>query len=146
MTTLKAMTASLALLVGASTLGLGQASAAPQGNLNANAPGSNVELVQMKKWKYDRKRHGERRSKRDRDHRFSFGGFWYAAPFWGFTTAPLYRDRLSCWAARRIVDRRYDWVRTIECNGRVYTFAAVNYRGKRVRVSVNSNTGAHWRS
>jgi len=53
---------------------------------------------------------------------------------------------LSCGEARRLVDRSgYDRVRTVECNGRTYTFRAVNNRGRNVTVYVNSRTGAIWR-
>jgi hypothetical protein len=55
------------------------------------------------------------------------------------------RNRISCREARRIVDRRFDRVRVRECNGRTYTFTAVNNRGKRITVYVNSRTGAIWR-
>lgn len=55
-----------------------------------------------------------------------------------------YRGRLTCNQARRLVDRRYNRVRVVECNGRTYTFRA--YRnGNRVTVYVNSRTGAIWR-
>ena len=143
----KGMSVGLAMLVGAGGLGLGQASASPLANTSGEiAQSSQVELVQAKKWKYDRNRHGERKAKRNRTHRFFFDGFWYRQPFWSFRVAPLYVNRLSCWEARRIVDRRFDRVRVIECNGRIYTFAALNKRGKHVRVSVNSRTGDFWRS
>jgi hypothetical protein len=56
------------------------------------------------------------------------------------------RDRLTCGLARRIVRLRYNRVRTIECRGRIYTFRAVNKRGRTVRISVNARTGAYWRS
>jgi hypothetical protein len=141
------MSVGLAMLVGAGGLGLGQASASPLANTSGEiAQSSQVELVQAKKWKYDRNRHGERKAKRNRTHRFFFDGFWYRQPFWSFRVAPLYVNRLSCWEARRIIDRRFDRVRVIECNGRIYTFAALNKRGKHVRVSVNSRTGDFWRS
>ena len=143
----KGMSVGLAMLVGAGGLGLGQASASPLANTSGEiAQSSQVELLQAKKWKYDRNRHGERKAKRNRTHRFFFDGFWYRQPFWSFRVAPLYVNRLSCWEARRIVDRRFDRVRVIECNGRIYTFAALNKRGKHVRVSVNSRTGDFWRS
>jgi len=103
---------------------------------------SDVQLVQGKKWRYDRNRHGERRSKRDNDHRFFFGGFWYTAPFWGYELN--INDRLSCAEARRLVNRRFDRVRTIECRGPVYTFRARNPRGRTVVVSVNARTGNYW--
>jgi hypothetical protein len=54
--------------------------------------------------------------------------------------------RLSCWQARQLVrDRGFRRVRTVECHGRVYTFEA-RRRGRIVLVSVNSRTGAVWRS
>jgi hypothetical protein len=148
MTKLKSISVAVALLVGAGVAGSGQALAMPLANTKGGyeAANSNVEQVQMKKWKYDRQRHGTRKRDRDRDHRFFLGGFWYASPFWTFGLAPFDRDRLSCGEARRIVDRRFDRVRTIECRGRIYTFRAVNNRGRTVRISVNSLTGNFWRS
>jgi hypothetical protein len=55
------------------------------------------------------------------------------------------RGRLKCWEARRLVrDHGYRVVDTIECEGRVYTFAA-RRRGRIFEVKVNSRTGAVWR-
>jgi hypothetical protein len=144
MNTLKTMSVSLAMLLGAGTLTISSASASPLANFNTKIqePGSNIELVQERKWRYDRNRHGNRRSKRDRDHRFFFSGFWYAAPFWTYGLS--INDRLSCAEARRIVDRRFNRVRTIECRGAVYTFRALNRRGRPVIVSINSRTGGYW--
>lgn len=57
-----------------------------------------------------------------------------------------FRGRLTCSQARRLVDRSgYNRVRTIECNGATYTFRAVNRRGHRVTVYVNSRSGSIWR-
>ena len=143
MNALKLLSVSVAVLLGAGSLAA-ITSASPLGNLNSQIENSspNIELVQQKKWRYDRNRHGDRRSKRDKDHRFFFGGFWYAAPFWTYGLSV--NDRLSCGEARRIVNRRFDRVRTIECRGSVYTFRAINSRGRAVIVSVNSRTGNYW--
>ena len=143
MNALKLLSVSVAVLLGAGSLAA-ITSASPLGNLNSQIENSspNIELVQQKKWRYDRNRHGDRRSKRDKDHRFFFGGFWYAAPFWTYGLSV--NDRLSCGEARRIVNRRFDRVRTIECRGSVYTFRAINHRGRAVIVSVNSRTGNYW--
>ena len=54
------------------------------------------------------------------------------------------RGRLSCREARRLANDRYRIVDTIECDGRVYTFAA-RRRGRIFEVKVNSRTGAVWR-
>jgi hypothetical protein len=88
----------------------------------------------------------------DVDIRFGIGfpGYGY-----GYSHSPHYDGdygfhrpyrRLSCWQAKQLVrDRGFHRVRRIECNGRVYTFEAVR-RGRIVLVSVNSRTGAVWRS
>jgi hypothetical protein len=146
MNTLKTISLSVAVLFSCGTLAVGSASALPLSNLGgqAQAPSSNIELVAQKKWQYDGSRHGKRFRKRDKDHVHFYGGFWYASPFW--MLGPVYSNRLSCAEARRIVRERYNRVRTIECNGRIYTFAAVNHRGRVISVSVNSHTGSYWRS
>ena len=145
MNSVKTTALGVALLLGASTA-VGSASASPLSSFynQFQTPSSNVELVAQKKWRYDRSRHGERFRKRDRNHRFHFGGFWYAQPFWTFGVYPLAVDRLSCAEARRIVDRRFNRVRTIECRGATYTFRAVNRNGRRVVVTVNARTGNYW--
>jgi hypothetical protein len=57
-----------------------------------------------------------------------------------------YRRKMSCWQARELLrDRGFRRVRTLECNGRVYTFR-VYRRGRPVVISVNARTGAMWRS
>lgn len=86
----------------------------------------------------------------DVDVRFGIG-----LPGFGYSHHPYYDDdyyaqrpygKLSCWQAKRLVrDRGFHRVRTIECNGRVYTFEAVR-RGRIVLVNVNARTGAVWRS
>lgn len=76
--------------------------------------------------------------------RYYDGYGWYDYGRWG--DVRLRHQRLSCGDARRLVDRSgYGRVRTVECNGRTYTFQAENRRGKRVTVYVNSRTGAIWR-
>jgi hypothetical protein len=55
------------------------------------------------------------------------------------------RGRLRCWEAKQLVrERGYRDVRTIECEGRVYTFEG-RRRGNEYEISVNSRTGAVWR-
>jgi hypothetical protein len=85
----------------------------------------------------------------DVDVRFGVG-----LPGFGYSNYPYYDDyyvprpygKLSCWQAKRLVrDRGFHRVRTIECNGRVYTFEAIR-RGRIVMISVNARTGALWRS
>lgn len=69
---------------------------------------------------------------------------WYDYGRWGDVRQR--RHGLSCAEARRLVDRSgYDRVRTVECQGRTYTFKAENRRGRLVTVYVNSRTGAIWR-
>ncbi len=77
--------------------------------------------------------------------RYYDGYGWYDYGRWGDFRRHHRSDRLSCREARRLVDRRFDRVRVVECNGRTYTFRAENRRGKRVTVYVNSRTGAIWR-
>ncbi len=72
------------------------------------------------------------------DYRFRDGYGWYRP-------VGIYRGRLSCGEARRVVRRSgFRNVATIECNGRTYTFEATR-RGRDVTVFVNSRTGAVWR-
>jgi hypothetical protein len=76
--------------------------------------------------------------------RYYSGYGWYDYGRWGDIRQR--HHRLSCGDARRLVDRSgYDRVRTVECNGRTFTFKAENRKGKRVTVYVNSRTGAIWR-
>lgn len=92
---------------------------------------------------------------------------YFGVPFYGYQVGPgwryyegygwydynrygdfrrRYRPQMSCWEARRLVDRSgYDRVRTIECGGRTYTFRALARNGRLVTVYVNSRTGALWR-
>src|SRR5262245_5724618 len=93
----------------------------------------------------------------DVDVRFGIGvpgyGYGYGNGY-GYSSYPYYDDyysqrpywKMSCWQAKQLVrDRGFYRVRTIECNGRVYTFEAVRH-GRIVLVNVNSRTGAVWRS
>lgn len=77
--------------------------------------------------------------------RYYEGYGWYDYGRWGDVRRHS-GERLSCDAARRLVDRSgYDRVRTVECNGRTYTFRALKRNGNRVTVYVNSRTGEIWR-
>lgn len=90
MKNIKAMSAGLALLLGAGTLALGQASASPlNGNLGTHVePTSQVQLVGSNPWWH---KHGRRH--RDHDHRHFHNGLWFAAPFWlGAGAAALAAD------------------------------------------------------
>lgn len=78
--------------------------------------------------------------------RYYDGYGWYDYGRYG--TFHRYRNRgwMSCGEARRLVDRSgYNRVRTVECNGRTYTFRALNRNGRQVTVYVNSRTGGIWR-
>ena len=77
--------------------------------------------------------------------RYYDGYGWYDYRRWGDFRRHHRNDRLSCREARRLVDRRFDRVRVVECNGRTYTFRAENRRGRKVTVYVNSRTGDIWR-
>ena len=73
------------------------------------------------------------------EYRFRDGYGWYMpGGFYGY-------GKLSCGEAKwRVRERGFRNVRTIECDGRTYTFKA--RRGDhRVIVYVNSRTGAVWR-
>jgi len=89
-------------------------------------------------WKYDSKRHHRNRNK-DARFRYYYGGYWYAEPYW---TLPLYGvGRVSCGEGRAIVDDNgFNRVRTIECSGGTYTYAA-RRQGDSYRVSLNARTG-----
>jgi hypothetical protein len=89
-------------------------------------------------WRYDPNRHHRSRNK-DARFRFYYGGYWYAEPYW---TLPLYGlSRVSCGEGRAIVDDNgFNRVRTIECSGGTYTYAA-RRQGDSYRVSLNSRTG-----
>lgn len=65
-------------------------------------------------------------------------------PEWRYRDRPN-RNRLTCGEARRKVrDRGYRDVRTVECNGITFTFRA--WRGGRPQqILVNSRTGNIWR-
>ncbi len=75
-------------------------------------------------------------------YRYRDGYGWYEP---GFIDRPRFRGRLSCGEAKwRVRDRGFRNVRTIECDGRTYTFQA--RRGdRRIIVYVNSRSGAVWR-
>ena len=89
-------------------------------------------------WKYDSKRHHRSRNK-DARFRYYYGGYWYLEPYW---TLPIYGlGRVSCGEGRAIVDDSgFNRVRTIECSGGTYTYAA-RRQGDSYRVSLNSRTG-----
>jgi len=89
-------------------------------------------------WKYDSNRHHRNRHK-DSRFRYYYGGYWYDEPYW---TLPLYGlSRVSCGEGRAIVDDNgFNRVRTIECSGGTYTYAA-RRQGDSYRVSLNSRTG-----
>jgi hypothetical protein len=88
----------------------------------------------------------------DVDVRFGIGmpGYGY-----GYSSYPYYDDdyygqrpygKLSCWQAKQLVrDRGFYRVRTLDCDGRVYTFQAIRH-GRIVLINVNARTGALWRS
>ena len=152
MSVLRTASIGLAVLFGTGAMAAGSVSATPlaASQITGQEVGTNpqIELVQSRSFDYDRRRHGSRKRERDRDHRFFFNGFWYAIPFWttyGLAT-PFYGDRLSCGEARRLVDRRYNRVRTVECRGRTYTIRAFNNRGRAFTVTVDARTGDMWRS
>lgn len=90
-------------------------------------------------WRYDSDKH-RRRAQRDSRFRYEYGGYWYEQPYW---TGTVYYDDdygISCRQGRRIVDRRYNRVRVIECNGRTFTYVG-RRQGDTYRVSVSSRTG-----
>jgi hypothetical protein len=88
----------------------------------------------------DHPKHKRHRHRQGR-YQYYYAGWWYLDPWWAYD---YYDDQLSCTEARWIVRQYYDRLRTIECGGRIYTFTAVDNRGRLVEVSVNSITGAYW--
>lgn len=91
-------------------------------------------------WRYDRDRHDRRRS-RNAQFRFYFDGFYYPEAYWQGFGVPFYSDRISCSYGRRAVaDRGYRRVRTIECNGRNYTYTA-RRNGNVYRIVISARTG-----
>lgn len=92
MKNIKAMSAGLALLLGAGTLAFGQASASPlSGSASTRielAP--QVELVGKRDGNRRWYRHGRRH--RDHDHNHFYNGLWFAVPFW-LGAAALSADR-----------------------------------------------------
>ena len=91
-------------------------------------------------WKYDSNRHKRRRHKDD-EFRFYFGGFWYPQPYWqgyGLVGVPY---RIGCAEGRSIVrDRGFNRVRTLECQGRTFTYVGRRH-GDTFNVVVSSRTG-----
>jgi|SRR5687768_2364378 hypothetical protein len=90
-------------------------------------------------WKYDSNRHKRRRHKDD-EFRFYFGGFWYPQPYWsGYGYHVPYR--IGCGEGRAIVrDRGFNRVRTLECQGRTYTYLGRRH-GDSFKVLVSARTG-----
>src|SRR5215210_2945186 len=75
-------------------------------------------------WQFDPRKHRRHRN-RTSEFRFEFGGFWYPEPYWqgygyGLAVRPY---RIGCGEGRAIVrDQGFYRVRTVECNGRAYTY------------------------
>lgn len=87
-------------------------------------------------WRFDSGRHERRRDKNER-FRFFFGGFWYPEPYWLVRTGP----RVSCGEGRAIMrDRGFRSVRTIECQGRTYTYLG-RRDGRTFRVLLSARSG-----
>ena len=87
-------------------------------------------------WSYDANRHHRSRNKDDR-YRYYYGGYWYLEPYWNFPVS----SRVSCGEGREIInDSGFYRVRTIECSGRTFTYAARRH-GDVFRVTLNSRTG-----
>jgi hypothetical protein len=91
------------------------------------------------KWRFDSNRHERRRHKDDR-FRFFFNGFWYPEPYWlGYGLRPIHR--IGCAEGRLIVrDHGFYRVRTVECNGRTYTYLGRRH-GDTFRILLNSRSG-----
>jgi hypothetical protein len=125
----------LAVASAVSLMAIGSAGAASAQSTDDNA---RAKVETQSKWRFDSNRHERRRHKNDR-FRFHFGGFWYPQPYWlGYG---LVVPRLSCGEGRAIVrDRGFRRVRTLECQGRTYTYLG-HRRGDAYRILVNSRTG-----
>ena len=89
-------------------------------NRNDNNDGVDRKREARSDWKYDSNRHKRNRNK-DARYRYYYGGYWYLEPYW---TGPV-NSRVSCGEGRAIInDSGFNRVRTIECSGRNYTYAA----------------------
>lgn len=91
---------------------------------------------------FDPNRHERRRTKSVR-FRFFFGGYWYPEPYWTYGAyGPYmgYAGRVSCGEGRHIVAERYNRVRVVECNGRIYTYLGRRH-GDTFRIMLNSRSG-----
>lgn len=78
--------------------------------------------------------------------RYYDGYGWYNYGQYGDFRRHHQANWMSCGEARRLVDRSgYDRVRVVNCNGRTYSFRAINRKGRLVMVYVNARTGAIWR-
>jgi hypothetical protein len=105
-------------------------------NRNDNNDGVDRKREARSDWKYDSNRHKRNRNK-DARYRYYYGGYWYLEPYW---TGPV-NTRVSCGEGRAIInDSGFNRVRTIECSGRNYTYAA-RRNGNNVRIGLNSRTG-----
>lgn len=64
-------------------------------NSHFQTSSSNIELVQMKKkkWQYNKWQHGNCKRKRERQFRHHRDGFWNSSPFWFSVTVPLMAPR-----------------------------------------------------
>jgi hypothetical protein len=92
-------------------------------------------------WSYDSQRHKRSRNK-DATFRFYFGGYYYPERYWDEPVIVLStRGRVSCREGRRIVDNSgFNRVRTVECDGRNYTYMGRRH-GDDFRVVLNSRNG-----
>lgn len=91
-------------------------------------------------WKFNAQRH-ERRRKKDERFRFEFGGYWYPEPYWWYDYDYFRPYRITCGEGRDLLfDGGFRRVRTLECQGRIYTYLA-RRRGETFRIQVNSRTG-----
>lgn len=92
-----------------------------------------------RKWKFDSDRH-ERRRHEDKRYRFYFDGFWYPSPYWDEPYYDIGPYRVSCREGAEIVSERFNRVRIVECDGRVFTYLGRRY-GDTFEIKLSSRTG-----
>jgi hypothetical protein len=98
-----------------------------------------MKVASKSDWEFNPKHHKRSRHK-DATFRFWFNGFYYPEQYW-LVGVPVGYPRISCWEGRQILrDRGYYRIRTVECNGRAFTYVG-NRRGDTFRVSLSSRTG-----
>ena len=102
--------------------------------------GDERKVASKSDWEFDARRHKRSRQK-DATFRFWFNGYYYPEQYW-LVGVPVGYYRISCWQGRQILrDRGYYRVRTVECNGRTFTYLG-SRRGNIFQILLSSRSGA----